>query len=228
MEPTQTGSRSTGQGNGAPADAGIIDKARERATAQLTEQKNRAVDGIGSVTQAVRQSTQQLRDQQHETLAQYVERAAGQVDRLAEHLRNKDVGDLFQDAQRLARRQPALFIGSAFALGLIGARFLKSSSRGNQSEYEGSYEWRGSSAQSPAFSGKPSGATPDAVARTSAGEFGRTTGSADVTEAGETFASGTPSSLAAATSRRSGSSQPSGETPTRARKSTGSGRGDGR
>ena len=32
------------------------------------------------------------------------------------------------DAQRLARRQPALFVGGAFALGLLGARFLKSSS----------------------------------------------------------------------------------------------------
>jgi hypothetical protein len=42
-------------------------------------------------------------------------------------LRKKDVQQLMQDAQRLARRQPALFIGSAFALGLVAARFLKSS-----------------------------------------------------------------------------------------------------
>jgi len=29
--------------------------------------------------------------------------------------------------QRFARKQPALFVGSAFAIGVIGARFLKSS-----------------------------------------------------------------------------------------------------
>jgi len=110
---------------------GIIGKVRERATAQLTAQKDRAVEGIGSVTSAVRQSTQQLRDQQHDTLAGYVEQAANAIDRLSEQLRAKDLGELFEDAQRLARRQPALFIGSAFALGLIGARFLKSSSRSN-------------------------------------------------------------------------------------------------
>lgn len=37
------------------------------------------------------------------------------------------MGDLAREAQDLARRRPVLFIGSAFALGLLGARFLKSS-----------------------------------------------------------------------------------------------------
>jgi hypothetical protein len=35
----------------------------------------------------------------------------------------------------LARRQPAVFIGSAFALGLVGARFLKSSRQQSEGEY---------------------------------------------------------------------------------------------
>ena len=115
-------------GGDTPA-SGIIDKVRDGAAAQLTAQKDKAVEGIGSVTSAVRQSTQQLREQQHDTLAGYVDQAANTIDRLSQQLREKDVGELFEDAQRLARRQPALFIGSAFALGLMGARFLKSSSR---------------------------------------------------------------------------------------------------
>jgi hypothetical protein len=218
MATTQMGSPSTGQGDGAHAGSGIIDKARERATAQLTEQKNKAVDGIGSVTQAVRQSTQQLRDQQHDTLAQYVERAANQIDRLAQQLRDKDVGDLFEDAQRLARRQPALFIGSAFALGLIGARFLKSSSRRDESDEN--YEWGGSSTAATTWS-----ATPTATQRTPAGEFGTPRGSTDVSETGVTSASGTPSAFASASSARPGTSPSSGTTSTsRSRKSAESGR----
>ena len=43
-------------------------------------------------------------------------------------IRNRDVGELVNEVQRFARRQPALFVGSAFAIGVIGARFLKSSS----------------------------------------------------------------------------------------------------
>jgi hypothetical protein len=105
----------------------IADRVRERANAQLTSQKERATDGLGSVAQAVRQSTQQLRDQHHETVASYVEQAAEQLERLSHTLKQKDISELFNDAQRLARRQPALFIGSAFAIGLLGARFFKSS-----------------------------------------------------------------------------------------------------
>ena len=115
------GTESEGQG-------GIAGKVRERAAAQLTTQKDRALDGLGGVAQAVRQTTQSLREQQHGTLAGYVEQAADQIERLSRNLKQKDIGELVSDAQRLARRQPALFVGSAFAIGLLGARFFKSSS----------------------------------------------------------------------------------------------------
>jgi hypothetical protein len=56
-----------------------------------------------------------------------VDEAANQLERVSNQLRDKDVGELMQDAQQFARRRPAVFIGSAFAIGLLGARFLKSS-----------------------------------------------------------------------------------------------------
>jgi hypothetical protein len=115
-------------GTESPGPGGIADKVRERAAAQLTTQKDRALDGLGGVAQAVRSTTQTLRDQQHDTIARYVEQAVDQVERLSRNLKEKDVGELVKDAQRLARRQPALFVGSAFAIGLLGARFFKSSS----------------------------------------------------------------------------------------------------
>jgi ElaB/YqjD/DUF883 family membrane-anchored ribosome-binding protein len=111
---------------------GIIGKVRERATAQLTEHKDTATAGLGSVAQAVRQSTQHLRDEQHDTIAQYVEQAADQLDRFSKTLKERSVGDLMNDAQKFARSQPAIFIGAAFAAGLLGARFLKSSNGRNQ------------------------------------------------------------------------------------------------
>jgi hypothetical protein len=113
-----------GAGNG---EDGFVGRVRERANAQITTQKDRATDGLGTIAQAVRRSTQELRGGSHDTLAEYVEQAADQLERLSTHLKSKDVGELLHDAQRLARRRPVVFIGSAFALGLIGARFLKSS-----------------------------------------------------------------------------------------------------
>jgi hypothetical protein len=114
---------------------GIMNRVREQAGSQLNTQKNRATDGLGTVAHAVRETTQRLRDDNHETVARYAEQAAEQIERFSQGLRNKDVGELMHDAQRLARRQPALFVGGAFTLGLLGARFLKSSSPEHSRSY---------------------------------------------------------------------------------------------
>jgi ElaB/YqjD/DUF883 family membrane-anchored ribosome-binding protein len=106
---------------------GLMDKVRQGATSQLSTQKNMATDGIGTVAQAVRQASEQLRTQQHDTIAGYIDQAANQLEQFSTRLRDKDVGELMRDAQDFARRRPAVFIGSAFAVGLLGARFLKSS-----------------------------------------------------------------------------------------------------
>lgn len=117
----------TGAQSEARHQGGMMGRVRESATAQISRQKDLATDGLGSVAHAVRQSTQQLREQRHDTVAQYVEQAADQLDRLSTRLKEKNVDELVRDAQRFARQRPALFIGSAFALGLVGARFFKSS-----------------------------------------------------------------------------------------------------
>jgi exonuclease VII large subunit len=121
----------SGAGNNQSATAGIAGRVREQATAQLSKQKDRATEGLGSVAEAVRGTTEQLRNNQHDKVAQFAEQAAQQIDRLSERLRNKDVSELLDDAQQLARRRPAMFVGGAFALGLLGARFMKSSSSTN-------------------------------------------------------------------------------------------------
>jgi len=115
--------------SGAKRDGGVLDRVKQSATTQLAQQKDRGVAALGSVTQAVRSSTQRLRDEKHETIAHYIDQAADQVDTWTRRLEEKDIDELAADVQRLARRQPAVVIGSAFALGLVAARFLKSSRR---------------------------------------------------------------------------------------------------
>jgi hypothetical protein len=129
MEQSNTTSASSGTSQAA---RGVMDRMRESATAQLSTQKTRATDGLGGVAKAVRQSAQPLRDNRQDMIADYVERAADQLEQFTTRLRDRDVSELMDDAQRFARRQPALFIGAAFAAGVIGARFLKSSSEGRR------------------------------------------------------------------------------------------------
>lgn len=105
---------------------------RDKAGERLSTQKTRATDGIASVAQAIRQSTARLRDERHDSIAEYVDRGAEQLERLSGYLQQKDAAELWSDAQRFARRRPAVFIGSAFVAGLVAARFLKSSSPSRQ------------------------------------------------------------------------------------------------
>ena len=74
--------------------SGILNQVRDKAASQLNEQKTRATDSLGSVAQAVRQSTQHLREQQYDTVAQFVERAADQIERFSNHLRERDLNEL--------------------------------------------------------------------------------------------------------------------------------------
>jgi hypothetical protein len=63
------------------------------------------------------------------------EKAANRVERWADYVQNTDSREMANRVENFARREPGLFLGGAFALGLLGARFLKSSRReGN--EYE--------------------------------------------------------------------------------------------
>ena len=113
----------------------LMDTVKQRASSQLTSQKGRATDGLSAIASAVRQSTTQLRNDNHDGLAEYVERAADHLEQFSNSLRDKSADELMRDVRDMARRQPALFIGGSFAVGLLAARFLKSS-RDGQSRYD--------------------------------------------------------------------------------------------
>jgi len=130
MGETQTGQ--TGQGG---LGSGIRQFVRDTTYEQLGSQKQRATEGLGSIAQAIRSTSQQLRDSGQEKTADYVTRAADQLESWSNTLNQRDLEDLLQEVQRFARRQPALFIGTAFGVGLLAARFLKSSGSAGTSAY---------------------------------------------------------------------------------------------
>jgi ElaB/YqjD/DUF883 family membrane-anchored ribosome-binding protein len=122
----------------------VMDQARDQVKSQLTGQKDRATDGLGTIAEALRRTGDQLRTQDQAMVGRYAEQAAEAVEGFSEYLREKDVDDLVREVESFARRQPAVFLGSAFALGFLAARFLKSS---NQRAYAGSTQGDGSHSQ---------------------------------------------------------------------------------
>ena len=107
----------------------VTGQAKQQATTQLESQKERVVDGLVTLGQALRKTSQQLHEQEQPAIGKYVEQAAGQVERATNYLRSHDVPQLVGETQAAAQRRPGVFLAAALALGFAGARFLMASGR---------------------------------------------------------------------------------------------------
>jgi hypothetical protein len=132
---SQTRAGSDGEQLGSKAQQ-LGTQAQEQVSKTVQSGKDRAADAVGSVAQSLRQSSQQLRDQQQQGMSRYLEQAATKIEGFADYLHNTSPGEMADGLENFARRQPALFLGGVFAVGFLGARFLKSSRRGQQDQQE--------------------------------------------------------------------------------------------
>lgn len=100
---------------------------KARAESAVDERKSQAADRLQGIAGALRETSNTLHGKQEDAFADYAAVAADQVDKLSGYLRNQNIGDLVQDVQTFARRQPELFLAGALAAGFMVGRFFKSS-----------------------------------------------------------------------------------------------------
>jgi hypothetical protein len=115
------------------------DVAVTRAQGFVASNKEAAVSQIGAVANALRSVSTELEGRQ-EPLASAARRAADTIEGFSRALEQRDLSEALESAQDYARRQPALFFGGAFLLGLAAARFLKASAERQHQRFEGSYD----------------------------------------------------------------------------------------
>lgn len=132
----------------------VADQAREQVTSRLSNQKHRAAEGLGTVAETLRQTSSQLREQNQDVAHEYVTKAADQVERLSTYLNHHEISDIVGEVEQFARRQPALFLGGSFLLGLLGARFLKSSAQATQNT-GANYNYNYPAPRMPAYRQQP-------------------------------------------------------------------------
>jgi hypothetical protein len=109
-------------------------QARDSATSSLNDSRHQAADRIGGLASTVRSTSEHLRSENQPGVANLTDSLAEQVERLSSYLRDRDLRAFRDDVENFARRQPAAALGVALALGMLGARFLKSSQRTSGSE----------------------------------------------------------------------------------------------
>lgn len=132
-----------------------VSQVRDQLTGQISNQKTQIADGLGSVAHMVRMSSDQLRQGDQSGIAQYTDKLADSMEKFSGYLRDRELGDMLNEAQDFARREPALFLGGAFVAGLLAARFFRSSSpsQNQSSQSQGNYGYSSSSS----YGGQQSG-----------------------------------------------------------------------
>ncbi len=138
MAMDQTTSSRSAQGSTPPATTtDVVSDVKELATKvagqakglvadQVNGRQEKSAGDLGKVADAIRQTGESLQD----TVAgPYVEKAAAMIERVSGSVKNANLRDTMRATERFAQRDPVLFLGGAFLVGLLAGRFLKSSAQ---------------------------------------------------------------------------------------------------
>ncbi len=109
-----------------------VGQIKEKAAGMVDEQKSNVAAGLTNVADSIRQVGKNLRETDDQNniarvTARYGETLAEKIESFSDYIEQVRIKDLTRDVEGFARRQPALFIGGAFLVGLLATRFLKTS-----------------------------------------------------------------------------------------------------
>jgi hypothetical protein len=123
-------------GAGSVVDRGM-DAARQAKDQAAEAVESRVTRETGRAAQSLQQFAESIRKASHEAepnpLAPWVDRVADGLVRVSRSIDGAGPRDLVRAVEGFARREPLLFLGGALAVGVAGARFLKSSGKALQS-----------------------------------------------------------------------------------------------
>jgi len=125
---------------------GLKDEAKDRASSTVKEQmetrSTQAGKQMQKVAGAMRQSSDQFRDQAGETPAKVNDAVAEKVEQLSTYLTNANADTMLSDLENVARRRPWLVAGAATVAGFALSRFLKASGRTRYEQASGTSQQR--------------------------------------------------------------------------------------
>ncbi|CAN5182411.1 hypothetical protein BH20ACI1_BH20ACI1_13410 [soil metagenome] len=126
----------------------IYDTAAKKASSKIDEQKSNLAAGLADVANNIRQIGESFGDEKQpngiaKLTTNYGNTLADKVEGFSSYLDDRNLSEMMRDVEDFAHRNPALFLGGAFALGVVAARFLKSSSSNQALMRRQRYERKG-------------------------------------------------------------------------------------
>jgi hypothetical protein len=104
----------------------VREKASTLAGGAFEKQKGTALGELDNIASALRKAGSELGDSGG-VATKLVSTIADRVESAGRSLDGKELGDVVDDLERFARRNPATFISGAIAVGFLASRFFKSS-----------------------------------------------------------------------------------------------------
>ena len=108
----------------------LAERAADLGLEQADHGRHLAADGIETVARSIRRLSTELAGDQP-AIASAATTVAEQAERTAQFLNETDAREMISKVEEAARRQPLLFLGGAFVLGVATARFFKAAGQGN-------------------------------------------------------------------------------------------------
>jgi hypothetical protein len=102
----------------------LAERAADLGIQQADRGREMAAEGIDKLARTVRRVSTDMQTDQPQ-IANAALTAADQADKVAQYLRQTDARQIISNVEDTARRQPLLFIGGAFLLGLAASRLIK-------------------------------------------------------------------------------------------------------
>ena len=108
----------------------LAERAADLGLEQADHGRHLAADGIETVARSIRRLSTEIAEDQP-AIASAATTVAEQAERTAQFLNETDAREMISKVEEAARRQPLIFLGGAFVLGVATARFFKAAGRGN-------------------------------------------------------------------------------------------------
>jgi len=130
MDGTNKTPKSTTQNDGVKeqakaAVASAKEQAKDEVNARASQTQEDIADEVSGTSDALRKAASEVRDGSPQGTA--FSYAAERLADVSDSIRNQDAGQVFDTVTQYARRHPIAFLGGAAALGMVAARFAKSS-----------------------------------------------------------------------------------------------------